>query len=291
MRIAVIVHVFYPDLWRELAACIRNIGEPKDVYVTFVDEAAVVCARADFPKAKFIRCENRGYDIWPFLQVLQCIDLSAYDIVVKLHTKRDIRYDLVMNHAWFSGSRWRKYLLGFVRTRRAWRRTLSALNRPDVGIAADRHVIFDGEIAGPEFRPTVERAMAEAEALAGMRPREDLFVAGTMFAARASALAPLLRRRHAADDFEPYGGHDRETHAHVMERVFGFCASAAGFRVVAFSGSVDFWRWYYRQSPVAKMLRFFYQVRSRNWKYTIKVCGIPVYVRRLTKPDAGPASP
>ena len=36
-RTAIIVHVFYPGLWPELRACIRNVSEPHDVFVTFSD--------------------------------------------------------------------------------------------------------------------------------------------------------------------------------------------------------------------------------------------------------------
>lgn len=59
MRIAVIVHVFYPESWPELARCIRNIDGDRDLFVTFVDETAVEGARRDFPDAHLVRCENR----------------------------------------------------------------------------------------------------------------------------------------------------------------------------------------------------------------------------------------
>ena len=102
MKTLVAVHVYYPQLWSELAACVRNIDGACDLVVTYVDEAAVQGARRDFPEARFLKCENRGYDIWPFVAALQASDLSAYDAIVKLHTKRDVESDITFGR----GSTW-----------------------------------------------------------------------------------------------------------------------------------------------------------------------------------------
>ena len=244
MRIAVIVHVFYPEFWPELARCIRNIDGDRDLFVTFVDETAVEGARRDFPDAHFVRCENRGYDVWPFLKVVQELDLTAYDCIVKLHTKRDVVDDFKyeFNHAVFNGSAWREFLLGFVKTPKAWRKTLKALARPSIGLVADRHVILrrrDVPIA--RTRETFDRA-AELLGLSVEEMRHaGQYVAGTMFAVKPAALRPLLKRTFTADDFELPQGHLTETFAHVLERAMGLSVSAAGLRLAAFNGSL-FWR-------------------------------------------------
>lgn len=285
MRTAVIVHVFYPEFWPELARCIRNIGGDREIFVTYSDEASVAGARRDFPEARFVRCENRGYDVWPFLKVLQDLDLPAYDLVVKLHTKRDIDQDLALNHAWLADARWRELLLSFVRTPANWRRTLRKLAEPGVGMVADRRLVFDRNVTGPKFAATFDRAKAELERLSGRAIADGLYVAGTMFAARAEALAPLRLWRHAAEDFEAYGGHERETHAHVMERTLGLSVSAAGLRIAAFNGSVEGRRWYYSQTVPSKILRFFFCKRVRDWRYSVRILGIPVWTRRMRRID------
>ena len=283
MKTLVVVHVYYPQLWPELAACVRNIDGARDLVVTYGDEAAIAEARRDFPEARFVRCENKGYDVWPFLKVLQDLNLSAYDLVVKLHTKRNIDQDLVMNHAWFADARWRELLLSFVRTPANWRRTLRTLAEPGVGMVADRHLVFDRDITGPKFTATFDRAKAEIERLSGRVIEDGFYVAGTMFAARAEALAPLCLRRHAAEDFEAYGGHERETYAHVMERMFGLSVSAAGLRIAAFNGSVEGRKWFYSQTMMSKFLRFFYCKKLRNWRYSVRIFGIPVWTRQIRR--------
>lgn len=278
MKTLVIVHVFYPQLWPELAACIRNVGAC-DVVVTHVDEAAVVAARRDFPNARFILCENRGYDIWPFLKALKSVDLAAYDLVVKLHTKRDLPLAPrnVVGHSVLNGSRWRDYLLAFVRTPEAWAKTIARFRDPKVGLVADRHVIFIRRDALKEmycasFDEAVRMLRDEWSIPAR---RSGRFVGGTMFVVRAAALRPFAERPFSSEMFGVSGGHDRETFAHVLERMFGLAVGGQGYRVVGFSGSV-FWR---RVGHV--LWNFLYDFRKSDRRISLRICKVTVFIRRL----------
>ena len=42
MRTAVVAHVFYREMWPELAECVRSIDGPRELVVTCVDRAAVL---------------------------------------------------------------------------------------------------------------------------------------------------------------------------------------------------------------------------------------------------------
>ena len=249
MKTLVVVHVYYPQLWPELAACVRNIDGERDLVVTYGDEAAVAEARQDFPEARFLKCENRGYDIWPFIVALQSSDLSAYDAIVKLHTKRDVVSDIIFdfNHAVYNGPAWRNFLLGFVRTPETWQRVRRLLAKPGVGMVAERHVVMRRRDV-PVSR-TKESFDAAAEFL-GLDPkavrRSDQYVAGTMFAAKPAALRPLLKKELTAEMFEASAGHMTETFAHVMERVLGLSVTAAGLKIVAFNGSLRLRRAWYK---------------------------------------------
>ena len=281
MKVVVIAHVFYPEFWPELAACIRTVGTDCDLFVTFVDEAAVAEVRRDFPAARFIACENRGYDVWPFLKVLQEIPLADYDLVVKLHTKRDVTGELlVLNHAWVGGPAWRERLLAFVATEAAWRKTLRRFGDPCVGMVADRHLVFCGDtLPAAADGGTFDRAREEFRRLTGFAvPEGAEYVAGTMFAARPTALKSLLVRRFAASTFEPSAGHRCETYAHLMERMLGFSVVAAGLRIAAFNGSLAWRRRYYGRGPFGKLCRFLFQVKhdSERGVATTKVLHIPV---------------
>ena len=285
-KILVIAHVYYPQLWPELARGIRNIDAPHDLIVTYGDEESVAEARRDFPAARFLRCEGVGYDVWPFLKALQMTDLGRYGYLVKLHTKRNIDQDLATNHALFSDGRWRRYLLEIVRTRRSWRRAFAKLRRPGIGMVADRRVIYDRKANGPGYSATFDAALAEVERIVGRRGEPPhLFVAGSMFAARMEPFRLLTRERFTVEMFEQPKSHKVETFAHVVERMLGFCVSAAGLRVDACNGSIRWRLMYYGQSPLGKFLRFFFQIRTRDFTYVVKILQIPVYVKRMKRID------
>ena len=280
VKVAVIAHAFYPEFWPELARCIRTVGNACDLFVTYVDESAVVAARRDFPSARFIACENRGYDVWPFLKVLQEIPLDDYDLVVKLHTKRDVTGELlVLNHAWVGGGAWRECLLAFCATEDAWRKTLRRFGDSDVGMVADRHLVFRRGDLPAKLDGSFDRAREEFRRLTGFAvPAEAEYVAGTMFAARPTALKPLLVRRFEASAFEPPAGHRCETYAHLMERMLGFSVAAAGLRIAAFNGSLAWRRRYYGRNLFGKLCRFLFQVKhdSGTGVATTKALHIPV---------------
>lgn len=274
MRVAAIVHVFYPEMWPELAGCLRVIA-PADLTVTYVDEAAVQEARRDFPAARFICCANRGYDVWPFVTALKAIDLTAFDLVVKLHTKRNIErpYPFVMNGARLNGSAWRDCLLAFAKTPAAWAAACARFEDPRVGLVADRRLVYGRSEGG---RNWFDDAVRELKANFALSPtRRDFFVGGTMFAVRAPLLKVFADYPFTAEMFAASGSHEPTTYAHLMERMMGLAVAAQGYRLVGFNGSV-FWyrlRWAVR--------RFLFESRWSSRRHTVRLLGVTVYRKKL----------
>ena len=68
----------------------ENIGTyPYDLYITLVKENAALVKeiQAFHPATTVWQVENRGFDVGPFIYFLQHINLSDYDLVLKIHTK------------------------------------------------------------------------------------------------------------------------------------------------------------------------------------------------------------
>ena len=281
-----IVHVFYPEFWPEIASCLRNIDEPLDLIVTYVDESKGIpeMVRKDFPEARFILCENRGFDIWPFLKALKAVDLSAYSVLVKLHTKRDVKRGgrpLVFNHCDFAESAWREYLLGFIRDAESWRATTARLSQPGVGMVADRHVILRRDDT-PWFntRRTMDLAISLIRDLYGVSVRHGTqFVAGTMFAARPSVFAKLLNREWTVDDFAESVHDGTEQMAHVLERALGIAVTAEGLRIDSFDGHLGLWRAAVTvRGFLLSVLEFLWSdSKQTSGRRIIKMFGISIY--------------
>ena len=230
-RVAVVAHVFYENLWNDIAVCIRNVVETSgdtDIFVT-VPENADGCVearvRADFPSADVKRLPNRGFDVGPFFEVLHRIDLEKYDYVIKLHTKRDCFG--IVNFWPFWGGQWRRALLGFCSTKKRMSSTFDVFAAShDVGmVGAGMLALKPGdELVGRySVKDQLEVPSAESDS--------KCFIAGTMFAVRARLLAGL-KQKYSFCDFElmQLGAHDT-SEAHGIEREFGHDIYNQGCRI------------------------------------------------------------
>ena len=268
MRIAVILHSYYPDLRPELDACLANVDEPFDLFVTDAGS------------------DNVGFDVWPFLRVLNGLDLSRYTHVLKLHTKRNVEHPVVFNGMSVSGSTWRDWLLSFVRTPQAWAETKRRIADPSVGMVAAAECILDRRAtAGREERTMFDFALEEAARRFGTSVcslRNANFVGGTMFLAKSEALRPLQGRFTSADFSVSDTRHLSNSFAHVAERLIGFSVTAAGLRIESPAGDLSVRRRRFRFLQLRRaVLGFLYQDRvTSRGRRLIKICRVPVWNRK-----------
>src|SRR5262245_13418364 len=107
-RTGVLVHVFYHDLWDELAGYISNLRPlPFDLYVNLVDgeagnEELTKRIRRRFPGVHVQATENRGRDIGGFLRLMDIVIRSgrAYDTFIVMHTKKSVRQEPGYGDSW-----------------------------------------------------------------------------------------------------------------------------------------------------------------------------------------------
>ena len=114
-RIAVVIHVYYEDLWPELSDAIANIEEVFDLFVTVTESCSEEFREKlakTWPFAYVLIVKNFGRDILPFLSLVRTQILFRYELVCKLHTKR--------SHWHEDGENWRKDLIGGVLASRIW---------------------------------------------------------------------------------------------------------------------------------------------------------------------------
>ena len=282
VKIAIIVHVYYHELWNELSQCVKRVAEPYDLYITYQDEDVAKSVKEEYPEAKLIRVSNVGYDIWPFLKVLNTIKLEDYDYILKLHTKRDIEGGTTIEYVDVSGTRWRNRLLSFVSNANVWRKTISIMDEcPEVGMVADPFLIFDGKVCslGGEF----ERSLDISAHLGLEKPEKFKFVGGTMFLVRSQIFKCLQGVWHERD-FDGGANHRVGSLAHVIERLFGVCCYAKGYRILDCLGVVDNIESELRiKKIIFWMRRFLYQKKITKKGYNlVKILRLPVLRRKVS---------
>ncbi len=234
MEIAVCVHLYYTEMFYEISTYLDHFEKiPYDLFITMPRENKpfLPILRNKYPDANIIITENVGFDIYPFLCFLNQIDLGAYDVIFKLHSKKDIPINFSLNGIDLSGKKWRDYMFqALLGTPERVRYILQIMERhPHVGMVCAQEILVRGaeQLARDIELESVQSALLELK----MLPREWEFAAGSVFAIRPQLLKALKKRDFQAEEFPPYYPRDWNGLPYCLERVFGCMVSVQGLTI------------------------------------------------------------
>lgn len=241
IRLLVHLHVHYPD---QLPYFFKQLS-----YLTACEWDFVVTLSAQHvsygqdikrfkPDARILVVENKGYDVWPFFQVLNTTDLSHYDYILKLHTKNTRENECRLFDVKWSGYFWRNLLVEpLLGSKKNVKRNLSLLQKnPKIGILTSQECIIARNNFYPEDTFLFDQLCEKLKLPNTCR----LFVAGTMFFIRPEILKPLQDAHFSAADFNTISLHTGSTSslAHTIERMFIPLAYYYNFEVKGLKYSV-----------------------------------------------------
>jgi Rhamnan synthesis protein F len=236
-KAAIVLHLYYHDLWAEISAVLKSLPLAFDLIVTTVAhrEALIEEIRADFPRATIRVVENRGRDVRPFLLLLEEGALDCYDSVCKIHGKKSL-HGLRRNPY---GEVWRRRLFfDLLCADRAMAHAVERFERnPSLGLLGPE--VF--RVAGPEiahfFWKENRELVSQLLSRLGRAPEQILpdFFAGTMFWVRPKALAPL-RALRLSEEFEADEGKKNGTLEHAVERTLSNVVKLAGYDIEEING-------------------------------------------------------
>jgi lipopolysaccharide biosynthesis protein len=231
-RVAVAMHVHFPELADEVLDSLRAIPVPFDLIVTNSSGTTLTIDPDRVPNActvVVLDVENRGRDILPLISLVNAGFLDAYHLILKVHTKRS---DWRRDHAELpgTGAAWRDRLLGDLLGDAANVRAIigAFATSPDLGL-----VTGDGSLLHAEFWGDNQSVAAnllrrlELE----LQPDELAFAAGSMYWTRGFVLQGLRALNLTPTDFEEEAGQVNATTAHAVERIIGIIAHEAGLTV------------------------------------------------------------
>ncbi len=231
--VAVVLHLFYHDMWPEFATALALQSFAFDLYITITDtepdtdksDAARLKHRIHetFPQARIWIMPNHGRDIFPFVHLLNSGLLAPYRAICKLHTKKSPhRAD---------GDDWRQALtagiLGDPAPTRARLATFLADEKAGFWVADGQFYHGDDWWGANRERATALLARVGLDT----EGRTLSFPAGSIYWVRPALLRRIRDLNLSADDFEPEQALVDGTTAHAMERVLGCLAAAAGLAV------------------------------------------------------------
>jgi lipopolysaccharide biosynthesis protein len=214
VQVAIVAHLYYEEMWPELAHYIRQIPPPAALYVTVPPRSSAIShIRKSFPKAEILTVEDVGRDVLPFLLLLP--ELQQYTAVCKVHSKKD--------------PLWRRILLdGVAADRDLARRIIEAFKAdPLLGMVGAQRTFIKGVTS------TWGRTQEILNETIGQLPPDFGFFAGTIFWVRPAFVSHLASYFPPAS-FVPHS--DRDGHPeHALERMFGVEMTKDGRRI----GTVD----------------------------------------------------
>lgn len=227
------LHVYYHDQVDYFIEKLKNInGIDWDLVVTMADHDEDTERRLKEFKAdvRFLTTENFGYDVWPFLKVIKNHNLSDYDYVIKLHTKRSMK-GIKLNKTTLKGFQWRNVLVdGILHSPKYFRKLLDEFEKnPQIGMISSLMTYLKGDwnLSGTEVKKEMERL--------GLPFYEGNVCYGTMFMARASVFLPLQTDKvdiSLFDKEKPVSGLTFST-AHYYERLLSILPDGVGLRHMA----------------------------------------------------------
>ncbi|MGN0902833.1 MAG: rhamnan synthesis F family protein [Succinivibrio sp.] len=281
-KILVHVHIYYKNLYDELKDCLLNLRDHEyEIFFTLIkrDPDLEKDIAQTFPSAHIVEVKNLGFDVGPFVHVLNQVNLKDYSYVIKIHTKRDVPSKNPFE--WFAGPRWRNTLLKFIKTKSMFEKVLSNLeNNPQIGMHGPNISIFnrisDEHRAFREFNAFLETH--------NLPPKKYKFVAGTMFMARAEIFELIKQIGFTQDDFEsPDLSHEGCQMAHLFERFFGYLVASYGYSIVDCTNNILYSKFLFMIQNIKKFIvsQIFMVRITKSNKLLIKILKIPVLAIRL----------
>ncbi|MFZ3145933.1 rhamnan synthesis F family protein [Methanothrix sp.] len=230
-KIAVVVHVFYVDLFKEICSFLNNIPVRYSLFISInneedrpiIFEEAQHLLLAEFVSIKLV--PNRGRDIAPFL-VDFADHVGGFDYICHIHTKKSLYCEA-------ERIEWRQYLLKMLLgSNERVQAILSVFEKyPSVGIVYPRafeevpYWAFTW-LSNKHIAPLILQRIG-----AKFDPDEYIeYPAGSMFWARKSALDPLFWLGLKRNDFPEEKGQTDGTLHHTIERCFAMAAEVQGLR-------------------------------------------------------------
>ena len=234
-KIAVLIHLFYTDMWDTVTTYLDNLGDYEyDLHINLVDgfyEPHIMDKINEYKEANVIISPNKGVDVGGFLNLYNSLD-KEYDLVLKLHTKKSIGLpdkpsDYVKVYgqdlAVEKGTEWyHKLMDGVLRSKEQVKDTVELLTGDTpFGMSG-----LDNEsYVGPNVNLVKElsKMFSIPIEISDGRFKNIRFVGGTIFWVRGDILRKYLTKDkiNLLLNSLPDGYHNEPSFNHATERLFG----------------------------------------------------------------------
>lgn len=281
-KLLVQLHLFYFEQTDYFIGKLLNIcGCEWDLHVTVTrhDKISENKLLAAFPNAKITEVENRGADVWPFIQVIKSVDLNEYDFILKLHTKSCNPEGLKNNGILYKDYQWRDALVdAILKDKESFASALDKLcNSKNAGICYNVMFYKCVNKQMHEYLPL----MAELERLQ-IKTRDLHYAAGTMFLAKAAPYRLLQTDKISSATFpDKFEAHSYGSMSHVYEFICSIVVTACGMKTLTLSKNIRqyiYIKWYI--CKIQPVLESIFSLKDLLGVKTLTLFGIRIPLKR-----------
>lgn len=235
---AIILHLFYIDLWTEMKSYIEPILSRGDVdlYVSITEGSESILPELEqYAESCFI-LPNKGLDIGPFIYVLKHISNINYSTITKIHTKKSLHHGQSIEF----GEKWRKTLIkSMIGDLNTFNECVNEIDKNELTLIGSSEYYFNFESDKyniPHHYSVIKEALNLLQInitetpitnnlgnIESVKFGEGNFIAGSMFITSHKYLKLLFKNADMINLYEslPENYH-RNSVAHAIERIFGF---------------------------------------------------------------------
>lgn len=225
IKIVVILHLFYQDLWPEISLYLKNIDCEFDLCISLCkehDSSIADTIKLEYPKSRIIFLDNRGADVGPFFEWMNILisEGASYDYLLKIHSKKSLTHAKKMNNPNLSTVERDHCIKPLVGSSEIVSRNLELMKNDTVGMVGSKIKFIDEK--NSRHRKVLieaERHMIHFMNSYGVTESGRSFFAGTMFWCKYSLLSKYFSRYKIGIDYFEEGSHQNgNTAAHAGER-------------------------------------------------------------------------
>jgi lipopolysaccharide biosynthesis protein len=230
---AIILHLYYNDLWEEFKAKfepILNRGDV-DLYVSFTKEDTSKKSEVEKLTPFVYVLENKGLDIGPFIFILNEIKDKNYTSITKIHSKKSLKHSQPVGF----GETWRAYLVNsLLGNPEIYSNIVDTIEQNPISMIGNSNFLYDfnrDSINIPHhyevIHSTIKQLNVEIKETtinnSTCFSKTGRFFAGTMFATSHQYLKELFKNTNLLEFYETLPlGYSYNSNAHAMERIFGY---------------------------------------------------------------------
>lgn len=235
-KIALVMHLYFPDLVEDSYSYALTMPETVDVYITTNTLEKKKCIEEVFDKNKFHHLEvrvieNRGRDVSSILVGVKDV-IMDYDIACFIHDKKAAQINpgsvgVGFAYKCFKNTLCNKEFVYNVLDTFRKNPRLGILSPPGPN-HADYFPLLSNEW-GPNYEITKELADKLDINVPMDRSKEAIAPYGTFFWFRPAAMKKLYAKDWKYTDFPPEPNNTDGTILHAVERLYPFCVQAEGY--------------------------------------------------------------